>query len=386
MLLMLTSDRRQFLRLTALSALAGTAAISQTAGGSATTSVSPVRFPKPLQPGDIIGVTSPSAGVKPGFRPRMRYAYQTLERMGYTIREGQCLWGRSLFSAPAAQRAEELQRMLLDPSLGMVFPPNGGELLIDILPLIDFGSLAKAEPKWLIGYSDLSTFMLPYTLKTGIATLSGTNLWECPIRPTDPNLAWWHDVVRLLPGESFVQSAARRYQPHDSDWAKLPPNIRHFDRTRRVRWQCLGHEDDTDFTLAVSGRLLGGTLDVIGMLCGSEYGDVTGFAERYAPEGLLIYLDNCDYNTAQYARALHQLKLAGWFRRANAVLIGRTAAKSVEGFTQRDALLNALGDLAIPVIYDMDIGHLPPQLMLVNAANATLRFGPGEKSLAQTLG
>ena len=383
---MLSSDRRHFLRLTGLSMLAGASMARAAARGSGASPVTPIRFPGPLEPGDVIGVTSPSAGVKPGFGPRMRYAYRTLERMGYTIREGQCLWGRGLLSAPAAQRAEELQQMLLDPSLGVVFPPDGGELLIDILPLIDFERLARGEPKWLIGYSDLSTFMLPYTLRTGIATLSGTNLWECPIRPTDPNLAWWHDVARLAPGEGFVQWAARRYQPHDTDWPNLPANIRHFDRTRRVRWQCLGHEDDLDFTLAVSGRLLGGTLDVIGMLCGSEYGEVTGFAERHAPEGLLIYLDNCDYNTAQYCRALHQLKLAGWFRRANAVLIGRTAARSVEGFTQRDALLDALGDLGVPVIYDMDIGHLPPQLMLVNGASATLRFGPGEKSLAQILG
>ncbi len=82
---MLTSDRRHFLRLTGLSALAGTAAFSQAAGLSAIPFATPVRFPGPLQPGAVIGVTSPSAGVKPGFRPRMRYAYRTLERMGHDL-------------------------------------------------------------------------------------------------------------------------------------------------------------------------------------------------------------------------------------------------------------------------------------------------------------
>ena len=275
--------------------------------------------------------------------------------------------------------------MLLDESIWAVFPPNGGELLIDMLPFIDFELLARAQPKWILGYSDMSTFMLPYTLKTGIATLSGTNLWECPIRPTDANLAYWGDVVRLPPGATFYQKAASRFQNHDSDWAKLPPDITHFRRRARVRWQCLHQEDNPDYAVTISGRLIGGTLDVIGVLAGTEYGDIRQFASAYAPEGLLVFLDNCDLNTAQYCRGLHQLRLAGWFDHANAILIGRTAAKTIERFTQRDALLNALGHLDIPIFYDLDIGHLPPQLLLVNGALATLTFAPGQRSLLQTL-
>jgi muramoyltetrapeptide carboxypeptidase len=99
----------------------------------------------------------------------------------------------------------------------------------------------------------------------------------------------------------------------------------------------------------------------------------------------LVFLDNCDFNTAQYCRGLHQLRLAGWFKHANAILIGRTAAKSIERFSQRDALLDALGHLDIPILYDLDIGHLPPQLMLVNGARATLTYTPALKSIRQTL-
>ena len=84
-------------------------------------------------------------------------------------------------------------------------------------------------------------------------------------------------------------------------------------------------------------------------------------------------------------RALHHLRLAGWFDAASGILVGRTAAEVVESFTQRDALVDALDGLTIPVIYDMDIGHLPPQLMLVNGARATLSFGPAGNSVTQTL-
>ena len=386
----MSTDRRQFLRLAGIGILGGAtgvglAGLAGCGAQSGEIGSQRIRFPAPLRRGAVMGITSPSAGVKPQLEPRMRFAYGTLADLGYGYQEGECLWGDSLLSAPAPERAEELQRLLLDPAIGAVFPPNGGELLIDILPYLDFAALAGGRPKWIIGYSDLSTFMLPYSLLTGIATLSGTNLWECPIDPTAPGLAYWHQVVTLGPGASFTQYAADRYQPHDSDWAELPPDIRHFDRTAPVRWQCLHQENQPDYRCRVAGRLIGGTLDVIAMLCGSAYGDLRGFARDYAPEGLLVYLDNCDFNTAQYARALHHLKLAGWFDAANAILIGRTAAEAVEGFTQRDALVDALGDLDIPILYDLDIGHLPPQLMLVNGALATLTFGPAEHRIDQTL-
>ncbi len=370
-------DRRAFLTATAL--LAASTAIPPAAAAS-----DPIDFPPALKRGDLIGITSPSAGVSKALRPRMRFAYRHLRQLGYHYREGTCLWGTGLMSAPPKARAEELTEMLLDDKIAAIFPPNGGEILIDILPHIDFAALAAASPKWILGYSDMSAFMLPYTLLTRHANLNGTNLWESPIDPPDPRLAYWNDVVTLQPGAAFTQRAATRYQPHDSDWDKLP-RIRHFDRTATVNWKALGHEKDRDYSVEVSGRLIGGTLDVIGPLCGSEYGDVAEFGRSLAPDKLIVFLDSCDYTTPQYDRALHQLRFSGWFDHTSAVLIGRTGAKQIEDLSQRGALRDALSDLKIPIFYDVDVGHLPPQMLLVNGALANLKFGPNVKSVRQEL-
>jgi muramoyltetrapeptide carboxypeptidase LdcA involved in peptidoglycan recycling len=281
-------------------------------------------YPAPLRPGDTIGVTSPSAGVGPALKPRLQFSIQALTKLGYRVREGKYLVSDVMVSAPARDRADELQVMLLDDSVNAILPPWGGELLIDILPLLDWDTLTGARPKWIIGYSDLSTLMLAYTLRTHVATLNGSNLLETPIYPTDPALAHWHEVATLSPGASFVQRPASMYQASDVDWEKNP-YVTRFDVTERVVWKCLMREGDPDYGFNASGRLLGGTLDVIAMLVGTEFGDVNAFAESCAPEGLLIYLDNADMNTAQYCRMLHHLKLAGWFKHANAILIGRTA-------------------------------------------------------------
>ena len=44
------------------------------------------------------------------------------------------------------------------------------------------------------------------------------------------------------------------------------------------------------------------------------------------------------------------------------------------------ALKNALGTLNVPIIYDVDIGHVPPQFVLVNGSYATVEY-TNEKTL-----
>ena len=375
--------RRDFLK---AAALAGVTAMTGAAGcaSDAWPSTSAIRYPRPLRKGDVIGITAPSAGVGPTLEPRLLFCLNSMRQLGYELRLGECLRSEAIVSAPAPDRARELTAMLQDDSIAAIIPPWGGELLIDLFPHLEFDKLAGYTPKWLIGYSDLATFMLPYTLLTGIACMHGSNLLESPIRPTAPSLAWWGDVARLPAGATFTQQAADLYQKSDVDWEKNP-TATSFNRTEPVRWNCLGHENEPDYMVTASGRLIGGTLDVIGMLPGTPYGDLESFGKSYAPEGLLFYLDNCDFNPAQYCRMLHHLRLAGWFRQVKALLIGRTAAENLREFTPRDALLDALGDLPIPVIYDMDIGHLPPQLILVNGALATLTYSLTQRSLTQQL-
>ena len=64
------------------------------------------------------------------------------------------------------------------------------------------------------------------------------------------------------------------------------------------------------------------------------------------------------------------MRLAGWFDRAAAVLVGRTNAPDHPDLTQREAVLDALGRLDLPIVWDLEIGHVPPHLPLVNGALA----------------
>ena len=71
------------------------------------------------------------------------------------------------------------------------------------------------------------------------------------------------------------------------------------------------------------------------------------------------------------------------------MLIGRSAAPDTTGATQlryAEALQSTLGALHCPVLVDVDIGHRPPQLLLINGALARVQWhATGGGQLTQTL-
>lgn len=64
-----------------------------------------VRYPRPLRPGDRVGITSPSSGVPDDLRARLDVAVRHVKAQGYEVVVGHCMDGAGHVSAPAADRA-----------------------------------------------------------------------------------------------------------------------------------------------------------------------------------------------------------------------------------------------------------------------------------------
>lgn len=163
-----------------------------------------LRFPRPLVAGDVVGVASPSSGASGPLQPRLDVARRAVEAAGFQVRVGECMNGDRHVSAPAADRAAELQDMLLDPTVRAVVPPWGGETTIDLLDLLDWDAIAVADPTWMVGFSDISTLITPLTLRAGWATIHGQNLMDTPYR-SPAGLTDWLHIVQMAPGEAFTQ-------------------------------------------------------------------------------------------------------------------------------------------------------------------------------------
>ena len=334
--------------------------------------------PPALQLGGVIAVTSPSAGVGKALEPRFEVSARFAERAGYVVRRGRCLFSGDHVSASVMARASELQEMMTDETVGAVIPPWGGELLLPVLEHLDFERIA-ANPRWFAGWSDCSALTFALLLRSGLMSLHGQNFMDLPMAPAGGGISW-QTILGGVQGDSFTDNALDRFASKWPDYC-ADPEILSFPVDTPTTWKVLGPEREIE----VEGRLIGGCNEIVSRLVGSPFGDISLFANTYAPEGLIVYLENAESNAFEVARTLHHLRLAGWFERANAVMIGRSSGASAESFTQEDAIADALGQLAIPVFYNVDIGHVPPQQLIVNGAFATIRYGSIHKSITQRL-
>ncbi|WP_299527826.1 S66 peptidase family protein [uncultured Streptomyces sp.] len=356
-----------------------------------------VRYPRPLVPGDRIAVTSPSSGVDDTLRARLDFAIGCVEKHGYEVVVGRCMDGSGHISAPAAERAAELSAFLSDPSIRAVVPPWGGETAIDLVPLLDWERLRTAEPTWMVGYSDISTLITPLTLLTGVATVHGNNLMDTPYRVPD-GLVSWLDIVTMPAGHHFAQTPPGRYRSAGwDDWA-ANAEVSELTLDAPGRWTRLDTGDasnthGTDGTgdtgghgeLVVEGRLVGGCTEILAPLAGTPYLDTSSFARTHAPEGLIVYVEACEDNAFSICRTLHGMRLAGFFDAANAVLVGRTSAPDSPTLTQHEAVIDALAPLGVPVLADVDCGHVAPYLPLVNGALARVVHTDERSEVIQVL-
>jgi muramoyltetrapeptide carboxypeptidase LdcA involved in peptidoglycan recycling len=341
-----------------------------------------MRYPRPLRPGDRIAVTAPSAGVATPFRPRLDHAAALLRDAGSEVVLGRCLDGDGIVSAPAAERAAELMSLLTDPSVAAIVPPWGGELGIDLLPLLDLDALRRAEPTWLVGYSDISVLLTPITLATGTATVHGQNLMETPFALPAPVLPWL-DVLRADPGTVLLQGPAQRHRGGGLPDIVTDPTSTDFGLDTPGSWRLLGEAPDATRRPDVhaGGRLIGGCLEVVAHLPGTPFGDLSPLVDE--GDGLIVYLETAGVPAADATRRLHALRMAGWFDHAAAVLIGRTRSPASGTWTHDDGVRDALGGLDVPVVLDVDCGHVPPGLSLVNGALATIDRTDGAWTLRQ---
>ncbi|MGW5426405.1 S66 family peptidase [Streptomyces sp. NPDC004059] len=336
-----------------------------------------IRYPRPLRPGDRVGVTSPSAGVAKELRGRLDVAVREIEARGYEVVVGRCMDGSTHLSAPAAERAAELTGMLTDPEIRAVVPPWGGETAIDLLPLLDFEAIRRAEPTWVVGYSDMSTVITPLTLLTKVATVHGNNLMDTPYR-TPEGLLSWLDIVAAPQGEPFAQTPPGRYRSGGwDDWARNP-EIRDLSLDAEGAWTRLDGDGDVD----VEGRLIGGCIETLANLAGTPYLDTSSFA---GGDRLLVYVEACEDNAFTICRNLHGMRLNGFFDRAAVVLVGRTHAPAGRTLTQHEAVLDALGPLGVPIVADVECGHVAPYLPLVNGARGRVVHTAARSEIVQTL-
>ncbi|WP_414048094.1 S66 peptidase family protein [Macrococcus equi] len=333
-----------------------------------------IQYPK-LKNHYTIGVTAPSSGID-------EHLHNLIHELKSKFNDNhKMIIGDTTFTQYKAKagdakiRGNELKRFLQSTEVDIIIPPWGGELAIEVLEYIDYKNIV---PKWIIGYSDISPILLSITLKTGMATAHGTNLVDLRGKYSDTTTAKWETVLKTKEKESVIQYSSEHFQ---SKWdhSKTSEYVFNFDKD--TLWKSIGDNNKIKF----EGRILGGCIDVIHHLVGTPYGDVKAFRNKFINnEPLIWYLENCEQSPVELRRSLVQMRYAGWFENCNGIMFGRTPVDfDTEGYTIEDVYQDIANDLNIPIIYDIDCGHQPPQITFINGSYGVVEYKDGEGTVIQ---
>ncbi len=128
-------------------------------------------IPPYLEKGDTIGLVCPA-----GFLPldKTKQAMETIESIwGFKVRIGKTVGHQHhYFSGTDDERLADLQSMMDDPEIKAILCGRGGYGTGRILDRLDFTSFCR-QPKWIIGFSDITVLQAHLLSKYNIASVHG---------------------------------------------------------------------------------------------------------------------------------------------------------------------------------------------------------------------
>ena len=139
--------------------------------------------------------------------------------------------------------------------------------------------------------------------------------------------------------------------------------------------------------LEISGRMIGGCMDCLVNLLGTRFDHVKEFSEKYKEDGFVWFLESCDLNVFSIRRAMWQMEEAGWFRHVKGFVIGRPLCFGQEmmGLDQYEAVLGIARKHQVPVLMDVDLGHLPPAMPIICGSMGHVKLRGNDVSIKYEL-
>ena len=327
-----------------------------------------MRYPKSLTNNSTICFVAPAFGcnIEP-YKSAFENGIKKLQELGHKIQLGpNCYEGAGIGISNTPQAcAKEFMEQWCDSGNEALFSCGGGELQCEILPYLDFEMIKASEPKWFMGYSDNTNLGLLLATICDTASVYGPNAPAFGMEP-------WHrsvqDAYDLVCGSKLSFGSYDGWQIESlktEEEPLLPYNITEKPSIRTLNME-------KPFT----GRLLGGCMDIVANLIGTRFDKVNEFIDRYAEDGIIWFLEACDLNLMSIRRALWSMEQAGYFRHVKGFIIGRPLhyTEEVFGLDRYSAVTSMLEKYGVPIVMDMDLGHLPPTMPLVNGAVATVEL------------
>jgi muramoyltetrapeptide carboxypeptidase len=309
--------------------------------------------PKRIRLGQTIGVIAPSS--PPRKDEEIADWLDRIRELGFRVKQGPHLHDRYGFLAGSDEdRAEDINRAFGDEQIDAIICLRSGMGSARTLPYLDF-DLIRANPKVIVGFSDLTALINAIHARTGLVTFHGPEA-EDQIVNHPYSLAEFQKVV--MDGISNVQLATNP--------DRLDQDAVHPAQEVLVRYM----------PGKARGQLIGGNLPTLAALTG------TPFEPDY--HGKLLFLESFGEDTYKQCMYLNQLWLAGKLEQVSGVIFGQFLETEEILFTLHEVLAERFISLKIPAIYGLAIGHLDEQATIPIGCEAELDADAGTLTLLES--
>ena len=344
-----------------------------------------MRYPEFLKPGGTIAFAAPSFGcsIDP-YKTAFDSALAFFSRKGYQLQLGPNAYagdGIGISSSPE-NCGKEFTEMYLSEENDAIISCGGGELMCEILDYVNFKEIRESKPKWFMGYSDNTnlTFLLNTLCDT--AAIYGPCAASFGMKPQHRAIK---DAWQLLHGEKLTMDGYKKYEVEPFKDKEHPLEPYHCTKKRKIVFCNPAGSSEEPFSF--SGRMTGGCLDILANLCGTKYDKAAAFAEKYREDGIIWFLEACDLTVFDIRRAFWELQHAGWFEHVKGFLVGRPLAgqEDMLGLDHIHAVTDILSEYHVPILLDVDLGHLPPMIPVISGCCATVIANPADGSMQLTM-
>jgi muramoyltetrapeptide carboxypeptidase len=301
-----------------------------------------IKIPPYLKKGDTIGITCPAGFME---KEKAKVCIETLQKWGLNVMVGKTLGSNSAnyFSGTDEERTNELQAMLDDKSIHAILCGRGGYGVGRIIDKIDFSGFKK-NPKWIIGYSDITILHCHLFSKLKTASL------HAPMASAFNEDIGSNKYIHSLQKALFGKKTAYPFNPY------------HLNKKG-----------------SVNGELVGGNLALFSHLIGSSSESDT--------KDKILFLEDIGEYIYNVDRMFYQLKRSGKLKDLAGLIVGQFSdMKDTDrpfGKSVYEVIDEIVKEYDYPVCYNFPVGHCKENFALKVGIEFSLTIGKKTCSLKE---
>lgn len=318
-----------------------------------------------------VAIISPATEVNPNY---IDGAVAELRRRGIDVWEAPHARGprHGTYAASDAERLADIRAAILDPAVDVILCARGGYGCVHLLSG-ELESLVRDNPKWLVGFSDVSALHALW-LKAGAPSLHASMAKQLTLYSPEIQSTEIRDFINGEPG--LTTERAGLIKSADAMMAIL-------DGSHEVEYTATV-ADRLNAPAIAEGEIVGGNLAVLNGLAGTPWDILT---PDYL-QGKILFLEDVGEKIYQVERMLKRLQLAGVFNAVSAVIFGTfTDYRPDRNYDSMEAMIAgrfAEWGVKCPVAIGFPIGHQAHNLPVPEGCRATLRL-PSEGNAVLSL-